>query len=300
MPPSATSGVSVVPLSVTVGEPPPPGSSEPGLPVCSWAEGGRPGVPLHERVGRAAMGQTPAVLPQAGRRLDDRQLRGLFRRAERAEPSAGGRDVSFLMATQEKRHGARSRRPPARPAAAAGGRAGRSRGRRGSPGSSASGIFSSGPFSSLHCRHSDRGRRRGRFAAFRALPATLRRSLPLLPAGSGRWSGRSSPAASGTHCSAPNASEKPLTVTRRPSTTTSFPLRLDQRVEALDEVGDLEEVAVEGDGVGHHGEAGRADGGAERQQRGGHLGRRWPVAAPRRRQAPWLLRHRSTSSARCC
>ena len=36
-----------------------------------------------------------------------------------------------------------------------------------------------------------------------------------------------------------------------------FVLGLDQRVEALDEVGELEEVAVEGERVGHHREAGR-------------------------------------------
>ena len=60
---------------------------------------------------------------------------------------------------------------------------------------------------------------------------------------------------------------KPSRVIRRPSTATFDALGVDQGVDSLDEVGDVEEVAAEGEVVGHHAEPGGADRGAERQQR---------------------------------
>ena len=62
----------------------------------------------------------------------------------------------------------------------------------------------------------------------------------------------------------------------------------------------VEEAAVEGERVGHHGEAGRADRGAERQQRGGDLGRRDRRAAlrrGRRRRGRFALRRRCRRSS---
>ena len=50
-------------------------------------------------------------------------------------------------------------------------------------------------------------------------------------------------------------------------------LDFDQGVDSLDEVGDVEEIAAEGEVVGHDAEARRADGCAKRKQGGGGLGR---------------------------
>ena len=50
-------------------------------------------------------------------------------------------------------------------------------------------------------------------------------------------------------------------------------LGFDQGVDSLDEVGDVEEIAAEGEVVGHDAEARRADGCAKWEQGGGGLGR---------------------------